>query len=164
MSDKADSLNSEVNRIPWTAILIRRNSFEYNVEPGTNHWAMNTYWSPWQYKTTLVEISLFIIKWGYPISLPALLLFYTEILMGFPDGSEVKNPPANEGDLGLIPGLGRSLGEGSSNSLQYSCLGNLMDRIWQAPFHGVAEESDVALWLNNNNTEILIQWKPLVAS
>ena len=80
-----------------------------------------------------------------PTSVPALLLFYTEILMGFPGGSEVKNPPANAGDLGLIPGLGRSHGEGNSNSLQFSCLGNLMDRrTWQATFHGVAEESDTA--------------------
>ena len=43
----------------------------------------------------------------------------------------VKNPPANPGDIrevGLIPGLGRSLGGGHSNPLQYSCLKNLMDR------------------------------------
>ena len=45
----------------------------------------------------------------------------------------VKNPPANEGDSGLIPGLGRSLGDGNSNPLQYHCLGNPMDRgAWQA--------------------------------
>ena len=43
--------------------------------------------------------------------------------MGFPGGSVVKNPPINAGDLGLIPGLGRSLGEGNGNQLQYSCLG-----------------------------------------
>ena len=48
--------------------------------------------------------------------------------MGFPGGSEVKNPPANAGDVGSIPGSGRSPGEGNGNSLQYSCLGNLMDR------------------------------------
>ena len=40
----------------------------------------------------------------------------------------VKNLPANAGDVGSIPGSGRSLGEGSGNSLQYSCLGNPMDR------------------------------------
>ena len=83
-----------------------------------------------------------------PTSLPAFLLFYAEILVGFPGGSEVKNPPAIAGDLGLIPGLGRSQEnsrEGNSNSLQSSCLGNLMDRrTWQATFHGVAEESDIA--------------------
>ena len=47
--------------------------------------------------------------------------------MGFPGGSVVKNRPANAGDTGLIPGLGRSLGEGNGNPLQYSCLGNLTD-------------------------------------
>ena len=51
--------------------------------------------------------------------------------MGFPGGTVVKNPPANAGDsrdAGLIPGLGRSHGEGNCNPLQYSCLGNFMDR------------------------------------
>ena len=49
--------------------------------------------------------------------------------MGFPDGSVVKNPPANSGDardVGLIPGSGRSPREGNGNSLQYSCLGTRM--------------------------------------
>ena len=40
----------------------------------------------------------------------------------------VKNMPANAGDVGSIPGLGRSPGEGNGNSLQYSCLGNPIDR------------------------------------
>ena len=40
----------------------------------------------------------------------------------------VKNPPANSGDTGSIPGSGRSPGEGNSNPLQYSCLGNPVDR------------------------------------
>ena len=47
---------------------------------------------------------------------------------GFPSDSVVKNLPANAGDAGLIPGLGRSPGEGKSNTLQYSCLENSMDR------------------------------------
>ena len=46
----------------------------------------------------------------------------------FPGGSVVKNPPANVRDAGSIPGLGRSLGEGNGNLLQYSCLGNPLDR------------------------------------
>ena len=48
--------------------------------------------------------------------------------VGFPGGSEVKNLPANAGDVGAIPGSGRSPGEGNGNLLQYSCLENLMDR------------------------------------
>ena len=47
---------------------------------------------------------------------------------GFLGGSVVKNLPANAGDMGSIPGLGRTPGEGSSNPLQYSCLGNSRDR------------------------------------
>ena len=55
----------------------------------------------------------------------------------------VKNPPANArdpGNAGLIPGSGRSPGEGNGNPFQYSCLENAMDRgAWQAKIHGVAE-------------------------
>ena len=47
-------------------------------------------------------------------------------LMGFPGGAMVETPPANAGDVDLIPGLGRSPGGG--NPLQYSCLENSMDR------------------------------------
>ena len=51
----------------------------------------------------------------------------------------VRNPPANEGDVGSIPGLGRSPGGGRGNPLQYSCLENPMDRgAWWATVHGVA--------------------------
>ena len=60
---------------------------------------------------------------------------------GFPSGSAVKNPPANAGDTGdagLIPGMGRSPGEGNGYSLQYSGLKNPMDRgAWRAAAHGV---------------------------
>ena len=48
--------------------------------------------------------------------------------MGFPGGLVVKNPPANAGDSDSVPGLERFPGEGNVNSLQYSCLGNPMDR------------------------------------
>ena len=52
----------------------------------------------------------------------------------------VKNSPANAGDLGSIPGLGRSSGEGRGNPLQYFCLENPMDRgAWQATVHRVTE-------------------------
>ena len=62
---------------------------------------------------------------------------------GFPRGSVVKNPPANAGaerDACLIPGSGKVPAGGNSNPLQYSCLGNSMDRgAWRATVHGVAE-------------------------
>ena len=47
---------------------------------------------------------------------------------GFPGGSDGKESACNTGDVSLIPGSGRSLGEGNDNPLQYSCLGNSMDR------------------------------------
>ena len=63
-------------------------------------------------------------------------------LLGFPDGLVVKNLPANAGDIeevGFIPGLGRSPGEGYGNSVQYSYLENPMDRAaWRVTVHGVA--------------------------
>ena len=59
---------------------------------------------------------------------------------GFPGSSNGKESACNVGDLGSIPGLGRSPGEGNGNPLQYSCLENPMDRgAWQAIVHGVAE-------------------------
>ena len=63
--------------------------------------------------------------------------------MSFPGGSVVKNLPANAGDVVLIPGLGRSPGEGSGNPFQYPCMGNPIDRgAWRATAHEVAEELD----------------------
>ena len=47
---------------------------------------------------------------------------------GFPVDSAVKNLPFKAGDMGSVPGLGRSSGEGNGNPLQYSCQGNSMDR------------------------------------
>ena len=56
----------------------------------------------------------------------------------------VKDLPANAGDAGSIPGLGRSPGVGNGNPLQYSCLENPMDRgAWQAAVHRVTKESDM---------------------
>ena len=58
----------------------------------------------------------------------------------------LKNPPANErdaGDSGSMPGSGRSPGGGSGTPLQYSCLGNPMDKgDWWATVYGVTKESD----------------------
>ena len=53
-------------------------------------------------------------------------LYY--IYMHFPGGSDGKESPCNAGDLGSVPGLGRSLGEGNGNSLQYSCPENSMEK------------------------------------
>ena len=65
--------------------------------------------------------------------------------MGFPGGSVVKIPPANAGDVGSIPGWGRSPGGGHGNPLQYSWLENPMDRgAWWATIHVVAKRHDRA--------------------
>ena len=55
----------------------------------------------------------------------------------------VKNPPADARDEGSVPGSGSSPGEGNGTPLQYSCLGNPMDRgAWRATVHGVTKESN----------------------
>ena len=60
--------------------------------------------------------------------------------MGFPGGSDSEESVCNAGDLGSIPGSGRSPGEGHDNSLQYSCLENSRDRgAWWTTLHGVAK-------------------------
>ena len=61
----------------------------------------------------------------------------------------VKDPPAHPGDAVLIPGLGRSLGEGNGNPLPYSCLGNLMVRgVWWAIVLGSQRVGYVLVTLN----------------
>ena len=65
-------------------------------------------------------------------------------LWGFSGGSVVKNMPANSGDAGSIPELGRFPGGGNGNPLQHSCLGNCMDRgAWWATIHGSHKELDI---------------------
>ena len=62
----------------------------------------------------------------------------TPVFLGFPGGSDDKESSCNAGDLGSVPGLGRSLGEGDGYPLQYSGLENSTDRgVWQATVHGV---------------------------
>ena len=72
-----------------------------------------------------------------------LFVIFFFLLLGFPGGTVVKNPPANVGgarDRGSVPKLGKSLGVGNSNLLQYSCLKNSMDRgAWQTTVHGIAK-------------------------
>ena len=74
----------------------------------------------------------FVLTWHYAVK------------VGFSGGSVIKNPPADAGDLGSIPGSERSPGEGNGNPLQHSCLGNPRDRgAWRATVHGVAKHSDM---------------------
>ena len=67
----------------------------------------------------------------------------------------VKNSPASAGNAGSIHGLGRYPGKGNRNPLQYSCLGNSMDReVWRAAVHVVTKESDMTYRLNNKAAQI----------
>ena len=69
--------------------------------------------------------------------------------LGFPGGSDGKKSAFNAGDLCSVPGLGRSLGEGKGDPLQYSCLENPMDRgVWRTIVHGVAKSQT---WLSSQH-------------
>ena len=73
--------------------------------------------------------------------------------LGFPGGSDGKEPACSAGDLGSIPGLGRSPGEGNGHPLQYSWLEDPMDRrAWRVMVRGVAEsdmteQPTLSLWI-----------------
>ena len=70
----------------------------------------------------------------------SLYFEFTKTSLGFPGGSDGKGSAYNVGDLGSIPGMGRSSGEGNGNPLQYSCLENPMDGgAWKATVYGVAK-------------------------
>jgi len=60
-------------------------------------------------------------------------------ILGFPGSSVLKDLPATEGDMGSIPGSGRSSGEGNDNPLQYSCLDEQDRGAWRATVHGVSK-------------------------
>ena len=92
--------------------------------------------------------------------------------LGLPTGLMVKNPPVNAGDTrdtGLIPGSGRPPGVGNGSPLQYSCLGNLVDRgAWQATVHGATESDTTEHTVQTlkkkvecllRNSQILFTWK-----
>ena len=83
----------------------------------------------------------------------------TLIILGFPGGSVGKKKSAcnagDIGDLGSIPGSGRSLGGGNGNLLQYSCLENSMDRgAWRVTVHGVAKSQRWLKWLSTHAEHI----------
>ena len=75
--------------------------------------------------------------------------------MGFPGGAVVKNLPANAGDVGSIPWLGRFPGEGNGNLVQYSCLKSFMDRGAWWGVHGGLKESDMTEQLSTRTSKYL---------
>ena len=75
------------------------------------------------------------------------------MLFGTPCGSDGKESACNAGDPGLIPGSGRSPGEGDGYPLQFSCLENPMDRgAWWATVHGACKKSNMTKQLTHTNT------------
>ena len=79
-----------------------------------------------------------VLEWGAIAFSARSVNTQLTFLLCFPGGSVVKNLPANAGDTGSIPGLGRSPGEENCNPLQYSGWENPMDRgAWWATVHGV---------------------------
>ena len=80
---------------------------------------------------------MILLKLGKTQSLKKTFYSILYDSMGFPSISDGKEPARNVGSLGLIPGPGIFPGEGNDNPLQYSCLGNSMDReAWRAIVHG----------------------------
>ena len=107
-----------------------------------------------------------IINLQYCVSFrcTAECLGYTYIcIYGFPGGPVGKESACNVGDLGSVPGSGRSLGEGNGNSLQYSCLQNSMDRgAWWITVHGVTKsQTQLRDWHIHMYVYICIEYSSL---
>ena len=109
-------------------------------------------------------------NWGYHAYL-IIFHFFSFLLMTFCGSSDSKESACNAGDLGSIPGSGRSSGEGNGNPLQYSCLENPMDRgAWRATVHEVTKswtllkrlstQCNDYFWLFTKFCKaIILQWK-----
>ena len=105
-------------RIPWTEEPGRLQSM--GLQTIRHDWATNTF--------TFSDIS------------DITIIVVIELLVGFPSGLDSRESDYNVGDMGSVPGLGRSPGEGNGYPLQYSWLENSMDRgAWRATVHGVSK-------------------------
>ena len=85
----------------------------------------------------------------FPLVLHGKLWRFNELGIGFPNGSDSEESAYNAGDLGSVPGMVRSPGEGKGYLFLYSCLENSMDRgAWQATVCGVSKEVDMTEWVS----------------
>ena len=119
------SLTQVVSTVTWTAWIC----FDL-IKNSINIWVI--WWYLEEKKFPIVEAIGNREHWT--------LIYFLMLIMGFPGGSVVKNLPGNSGDIGLIPGLGGSPGKENGNPLQYSCLGDPMDRgTWEATVRGLSK-------------------------
>ena len=130
-------------RLKWTELILRMSAFTLAISCLTSSdllWFMDlTFQVPMHY-CSLQHWTLLLS----PVTSTTRLISYVKLhVEGFPGGSEVKVSACNVGDLSLIPGSGRSPGEGNDNPLQYSCPENPKDgEGWWATVQGVHKESD----------------------
>ena len=108
---------------------------------------ISSFWPPELNKFLSFQVTKFMVS-GWPKKFILVCPYHLmklfsqpNTLLGFLGGSMVKNPPANVGDVGLVPESGGFPGGGNGNPLLYSCLGNPMDRgVWQVRVHGVGHD------------------------
>ena len=141
---------------PYLFSKVKKNlRFIRNFQSHGTMFVMKYSW--WKHHTIIhwVNIIVLSIDNGQTQNLKMRINIKTPRYTSFPGGSVVKNLPANTGDAGLIPGLGRCPVEGNGNSVQYSCLENPMDRgAWWARVYRVTEEMDATEWLNSRYINI----------
>ena len=107
----------------------RRSSGVGNGNPLQYSWLENPMdRGTWQATVHGISTVRHVLAASFRFNRQQLISSWILIQWGFPGGSVVKNLPANPGDVSLIPGSGRSPGEDNVNPVQYSCLGNPMDR------------------------------------
>ena len=143
----------------WMWLALRAPVGQTLVAPGNHQWHMG----PCPFSS---QVSFFFLSFSFSYFLPYFIVFpilslSSHVLIAFCSnrnwwgyrggGSDAKESACNAGGLGLIPGSGRSLGEGNGNPLQHSCLENSMGRgAWQVTVHGVARVRHK--WATNTNT------------
>ena len=134
VSDSVRPHRRQPTRLPVPGILQER----------TLEWVVISFSNAWKWK---VIVKLLSCVWL--LATPWTAAYQAPPSMGFSrqkywSGVPLLSLRRHTGDIYLIPGLVRSLGEGNGNPLQYSCLGNPKDRrVWQATVYGVAKESDM---------------------
>ena len=116
---------SNLDLVPGIPVLPYKWNFPINASDWTCKYNRGKHQLEILYPAEESTLRVYNLYWGLRNS---LLFLSTGLSKGFPGGSEGKASACNAGDLGSIPGSGRSPGEGNSNPLQYSCLENPMDR------------------------------------